>query len=310
MALSPSQRIALIREIASRLSVENWSLIDLTLEEFGLPTSSWNGSQDSYLVAMLKGSGDQALIDLAAHCGFAFEADAKPQGIDPPFWHAGMLRLFLSHLATHRTEAAQLQSAFLRYGISCFVAHNDIEPTAEWLVQIETALSTCDSLLAMLHPGFHASNWTDQEVGFAMGRGVPTLAVQYGQAPYGFIGRFQAFAGTGKTPQMIANEVFRALLKHKQTQRRMAEVAVSLFELSGSFQEAKDRMTFVEEIGAWEPSFSTRIMAAAKSNSQISSAFGVPQRVDALAKKQTPEIFAAEKKKDDPGFDPDDEIPF
>lgn len=311
MALTPSQRIALLKEISSRLSEENWSFIDLTLQEFGLPTrANWSGNFESYILTMLKGVADPTLIELAKHCGVSFEGEVKPQGIDPPFWHKGMLKLFISHLATHRTEAAQLQSALLRYGISCFVAHNDIEPTEEWLTQIETALSTCDALLAMLHPGFHASNWTDQEVGFAMGRGVPTLAVQYGQAPYGFVGRFQAFAGSNKSPETISQEIFKALLKHKQTQRQMAEVAISLFEQSGSFQAAKDRMNYLEELVFWEPTYSIRIMAAAASNGQIASAFGVPERVDAIVKKNTPDLWLAEKKKHDPGFDPDAEIPF
>ena len=178
MALSRSQRIALIKEISTRLSQENWPLIDLTLREFELPTKDeWGGNADAYVMSMVHKAADAVLLELAQHCGFVIEEGIRPPGIDPPFWHGGMLRLFVSHLALHRDEAAQIQSAFLRCGVSCFVAHNDIEPSEEWLAQIETALATCDSLLALLHPKFHESQWTDQEVGFAMGRGVP-FAVQ------------------------------------------------------------------------------------------------------------------------------------
>lgn len=311
MALTRSQRIALIKEISSRLSSENWPLIDLTLREFDLPTEDqWPGNADSYVMAMTNKAGDETLVELAEHCGFQFDGNAKPQGIEPPFWQAGMLKLFVSHLAAHRVEAAAIQSAFLRYGVSCFVAHNDIEPTAEWLAQIETALSTCDSLLAMFHPKFHESQWTDQEVGFAMGRGVPIFAIHYGQAPYGFAGRFQAFVGSGKTPETLAEEVFRTLIKHKQTQRRMAEVAISMFEQSNSFAQAKSRMTYVESLVSWEPSFSTRILQASKSNGQIHSAHGVPERVDALVRQRTPDIFSAELKTRAKESDLDDESPF
>jgi hypothetical protein len=109
-----------------------------------------------------------------------------------------MLRLFVTHLATYRAFAGELQEALLPLGISCFVAHNDIEPTLEWQAQIETALATCDALVALLHAKFHESKWTDQEIGFAMGRGVPACTVRLGETPYGFIGRFQAFNGNGK----------------------------------------------------------------------------------------------------------------
>jgi nucleoside 2-deoxyribosyltransferase len=233
---------------------------------------------------MVERATDETLIDLAQHVGFSFEIVAAPR-IDPPFWRKGMLRLFVSHLATHRAFAAELQTALLDFGISGFVAHNDIEPTQEWQTQIETALATCDALIALLHPDFHVSNWTDQEIGCAMGRGVPTFAVRFGQDPYGFIGRFQAFNGNAKLAVVLAREFFDAYRKNKQTQRRMSEVIVGLFEESNSFAEAKVRVGYLEELGFWDTSFSTRIRSAAKGNSQVSGSWGVPARVEALVQK-------------------------
>src|ERR1043165_320621 len=110
------------------------------------------------------------------------------------------------------------------------------------------ALSTCDSLVALLHDNFHASNWTDQEIGFAMGRGVPTFAVRLGATPYGFIGRFQAFNGVKKAPSQLARELFDCFRNNKQTKKQMAEAVVSLFEASNSFADAKERIGFLEEI--------------------------------------------------------------
>jgi hypothetical protein len=40
--------------------------------------------------------------------------------------------------------------------------------------------------------GFHDSDWTDQEVGYALARGVPIIAVRLERDPYGFLGKFQA----------------------------------------------------------------------------------------------------------------------
>jgi TIR domain len=285
MTLTPSQRVTLLKEIATRLEGESWPLIDVTLSQFSLPTGSeWNGGKDSYVLQMAKDAGDQTLIDLAQHVGFTFD-EMPVSRIEPSFWRKGMLRVFLSHLATNRAYAATLQEACLRFGISCFVAHNDIEPTAEWQAQIETALSTCDSMVALLDPHFHASNWTDQEIGFAMGRGVPVFAVKLGQTPYGFIGRFQAFDGTAKPAAALAEELFEAYRKNKQTQRRMSEVVVRLFEESTSFAEAKSRMGYLERLSLWEPSFSSRLRTAVETNSQISDSWGVPERVEALINK-------------------------
>jgi len=56
MALEPSDRIRLIREIARKLETEEWHIIDLTLKQFSLPWSnSWSGTPATYVVSMLEG---------------------------------------------------------------------------------------------------------------------------------------------------------------------------------------------------------------------------------------------------------------
>lgn len=281
MALTPSQRITLMKSIAQRLGPEEWSLIDLTLKQFGLPwTEQWSGSKEAYVLEMIERATDDVLLDLGSHVGFHLQ-DAAPR-MDPPFWRKGMFRLFVTHLAAHRAFAGELQEALLPFGISAFVAHNDIEPTQEWQTQIETALATCDAVVALLHPGFHESNWTDQEIGFGMGRGVPVFSVRFGGDPYGFIGRFQAFQGEGKTAAQLGRELFEAYRKNKETQAKMAEILVSRFEDSSSFAAAKTNMDYLEELEVWDRSFSARIEAAIKNNSQVEGAWGVPDRVRRL----------------------------
>src|ERR1041384_1587955 len=158
MPLSPSQRIELIKEITGRLATEDWPLIDVTLKQFSLPWSnSWGGdSKDAYVIQMIQDASDELLVELAQHVGFQFH-NPTSRRVEPPFWRKGMLRVFVSHLATRRDVAGKLQEALLKFGVSCFIAHNDIEPTEEWQTQIETALATCDALVALLHKDFHAS---------------------------------------------------------------------------------------------------------------------------------------------------------
>ena len=176
MPLSGSERVKMIKVIASRLGKESWRLIDVTLNQFGVQTpNNWSGDTEDYILNTIANGTDQALIELAQHVGYKFQ-DAAPTGVDPAFWRQNMMRLFASHLAVHRAFAGDLQQELLRYGITSFIAHNDIEPSLEWQTQIEMALTTCEALIALLHEKFHASNWTDQEIGFAMGRRVPATA--------------------------------------------------------------------------------------------------------------------------------------
>lgn len=281
MSLSPSERIKIITEASRRLANEDWPLIDLTLNQFGLPTSeSWSGEKDAYFIQMASKASEEILISLAHHIGF--EVSTPETRIDPPFWQDKYIRVFLSHLSAHHVYAEELQTEMEQYGLTAFVAHNDIEPTTEWQNEIETALSTCDVLLALMHSGFKESSWTDQEVGFAMGRGLPVFSIRFDQDPYGFIGRFQAFNGNGKTAQELAKEIFDVLRQHKQTQRKMSEVIVGLFENSHSFDNAKSNMALLEELESWNSSYSERITKAAESNGQVEGSWGVPERVKRL----------------------------
>lgn len=285
MVLTPSKRVVLMKEISQRLGQEDWLLIDTTLRAFSLPTQNeWNGTQAGYVLRMLEGGQDQALLALAEHVGF--QTSAGPTRVDPPFWRKNMFKLFLSHLSAHREYAGQLQEHLQSFGISCFVAHNDIEPTLEWQNEIQTALATCDALIALLHSGFHTSKWTDQEIGFAMGRGVPSFCVRFGEDPYGFIGRFQAFNGHKKNAGTLAKELFDAYRKNKQTQHLMANSIITMFAESNSFANAKSNMNLVEELESWDANFPARLRSALKHNPQIADAFGVPERLEALLKKR------------------------
>lgn len=288
MALDPSQRVRLIKEIVRRLSSEEWPLIDVTLRQFSLPWSDgWQGNRDSYVAAMVEKAADNVLVSLARHAGF--ELEEEPPRIDPAFWRQGYLRVFVSHLAEHRDVAAALQEHLAALGISGFVAHNDIEPTTEWQTEIEMALATADCLIALLHPGFHASKWTDQEVGYAMGRHLPVFSVRLGEDPYGFIGRFQAFQGGEKSPNLLAREIFDVLVKHKQTRRRLAEALVQRLEVAHSFADAKTSIALLENATYWHLSFAARLRLALDTNSQVKGSWGVPVRVQSLIDSRSDE---------------------
>jgi hypothetical protein len=289
MKLSKSQRVKVIQDISSHLAMEDWTGVDLVLKQFGLPTSdNWSSDKGSYVIKMIGDAKDDDLVELGEHFGMTFpgkDPSAAAEKETPPYWKDGHLKAFISHLTTEREQAAHLQSAMLRYGMSGFVAHNDINPTLEWQIEIETALATCDVLVAMIHPDFVASKWCDQEIGYALGRGVPVFAVRCGADPHGFVSRFQAFNGNGKTPPQIAKELFEASIDHKKLQDKMADVVIDLFVKSGSFATAKERVTYVERLKVWDPSYSARIEKAVKVNDQIGGSWGVPDQVANLVKK-------------------------
>jgi hypothetical protein len=305
MPLTPSQRIKILREVSNQLHDQEWPEIDLILTQFQLPTENrWSGSKAAYVLQMANAATDDVLNGLAEHFELPAAVRGAPAVSHPSFWKEGTLKVFTSHLAIHRKFAGELQEQLAKLGISAFVAHNDIEPTSEWQTEIENALATCDSLVALLHSDFHKSNWTDQEIGFAMGRGIPIFAVRVGQDPYGFIGRFQAFQGAGKAAYALSYELFNAYRKHKQTQAMMPEICITLLENSRNFDQARARTGFLEELESWKPSFTSRLRAAVKNNNQVNGSWGVPDRLEVLIAKWDP----GEKKANSAVID--DDIPF
>ena len=84
-------------------------------------------------------------------------------------------------------------------------------PQKAWQDEIENALFSMDAFVALMTPEFHDSLWTDQEVGVAIGRGVPIIAIKLGTNPYGFIGKFQALSCSWNN---AAKEIVKILVKH------------------------------------------------------------------------------------------------
>ena len=70
-----------------------------------------------------------------------------------------------------------------------------------------------DIMIALVTEGFKDSNWTTQEIGFALGRGIPVISIKNGMDPFGFFGKKQAISGSGKRANEITREIINILRK-------------------------------------------------------------------------------------------------
>jgi TIR domain len=190
-------------------------------------------------------------------------------------WEPSYFRLFLSHKAEYKEGAGELKRELKTLGLSCFVAHDDIQPTREWQIEIERALHSMEALVALMTSGFSNSNWTDQEVGMAMGRGVPVVSVDLGQTPYGFIGKYQAVKGAGKTSEALASELVRLLVANPRTKRKVVDAMLLRFENAWSYDHAKSLFRFLEAIENPPEDFMERIERAFRENDQVSDSYVV-----------------------------------
>ena len=123
--------------------------------------------------------------------------------------------------AITKQRAAKLSERLARYGVHAFVAHEDIEPTKEWQIEIERALRSCDALCAFLTPEFVESKWCDQEVGFVVEARKLVVPLRMGADPHGFIGKYQgATVVDGVTITGVCELVIQILLSSPLTQQK------------------------------------------------------------------------------------------
>lgn len=242
------EKIELIGLIAKELQARmTFSEIDGYFESYKIPTDhqpSYN-SKAVYVKEVLPKVDDSTILEIASELKINHPVVGN-SGItifeQPNFWKPGHFRLFISHLASFKATIGKLKYELEKYGISSFVAHEDIEPTKEWQHEIEKGLFTMDALCAVLMPGFKDSNWTDQEVGIAIGRDVLVIPIRREQDPYGFIGKYQGFQAAGKNLSDVAQGIFEIIANHKKTKSILINNLVDLFLLSNSVEEGLERL--------------------------------------------------------------------
>ncbi len=147
--------------------------------------------------------------------------------------------LFISHCDKDKVLAKNIKNYMVKYGVSSFVAHEDINPSAEWINEIENALFSMDTMLALLTDGFSNSVWTNQEVGFAYGRNIFILSVRLGEDPSGFVGKFQALRPKSNSAENIAKQIVVHLLGHKRTTTKMQKSYFHALANTSTFAESE-----------------------------------------------------------------------
>lgn len=182
-------------------------------------------------------------------------------------WQDDSYRIFLSHKSEVKRETAKLKSRLGCFGASAFVAHDDIHPTKEWQDEIENALATMDAFVALMTDKFHDSDWTDQEVGYALARGVPIIAVSLGRKPYGFLGKFQALSSDW---DKAGNNIIKLLIN----QERMISAYIRVLRECPNFDTGNILSTVLSSIHHLSTQQIDDIVKAYNENGELQGSFG------------------------------------
>ncbi|MEM6858306.1 MAG: toll/interleukin-1 receptor domain-containing protein [Pseudomonadota bacterium] len=142
--------------------------------------------------------------------------------IQPPkVWsETDKFRVFISHISEDKDRAHRLREALSAYNVSSFVAHDNIEPTLDWQVQIERALHSMDAFVSIHTKGYSKSFWCQQETGFAFGNQTKVIALRMGEDPTGFASKHQAISRGTKRAEDVAAEIEKLLRADDRTKAK------------------------------------------------------------------------------------------
>ena len=201
-------------------------------------------------------------------------------------WGLGDIRLFISHKAEDKEVATEIKTYLRgRYGVTSFVAHEDITPTDEWQNSIIVALSSMDILIVLLTERVYLSEWIDQEIGYALGRNAPIIPIRLGTDPHGFIGRYQALNGFqnggSKSISQIADDVFEAMLTNPRLGLRdkASGGLVKAIQSAGSFRRANHLAELLQELDSLTPEQIDELIEAYHTNDQVFHAFEFAEHI-------------------------------
>ena len=219
----------LLERVGSELqSRYTYTDIDAFFAALDISTSnidtSGSNSKRVYAKAVLSRVPEATLLQVANELDIVSAGSSFSSTTPPNNWKDTKdFRLFISHISKDKLIATRLKDALAQYDIAGFVAHEDIHPTLPWQDEIERALQTMDGLIAVHTVGFSASIWTQQEIGYALGRGTKVISFKMGEDPTGFIGKNQALARRNRTAEQIAEEIDKLLAADPRTAERLKE---------------------------------------------------------------------------------------
>ena len=182
-------------------------------------------------------------------------------------WGEGY-RVFLSHESNAKVKAAKFKSDLEFYGITVFLAHEDITPTRLWEEEIMKALATMNAFVPLLTKAFHGSNWTDQEIGFALCRKVPIIPVRLGFDPYGFIGKVHAITSGWENAPL---EIVRILIDKDPA---MIEAYIERVIHCESWNDGNRLAEVLDAITSLTEKQEARLVGAFNDNYEVRNSYG------------------------------------
>ncbi len=191
------------------------------------------------------------------------------------------VRAFISYSTEDKILAGKIKEGLESFGIETFLAHEDIDPAAEWEQVIIDNLESTDIFIPVITKNFPKSKWTDQESGIAFTKSKVIVPVSIdGNHPYGFIGKFQSLKLDTKSKDIDCISIIQAVIKKKsQLETQIIDSVIKIFVSSFSWDAAARNIQPLLKFDNFSKDQIRKICLAVIDNSQINGSFGARSNI-------------------------------
>jgi hypothetical protein len=192
------------------------------------------------------------------------------------------IKVFISYSSKDGRLAGILKHLIERYNLNAFLAHEDIQPTAEWRETIIHELKACDIFIPFITKQFSQSDWTDQETGMAIAWDKLIIPLRIDKNPYGFIGKFQALKVYRGYIKASISEILKVIKEHTKLTEPLKECLISALTNARDFDEVEAVISQLKEFKSFSKKQVNQIIQSAILNNQVRMCSGGKQFLESL----------------------------
>jgi hypothetical protein len=153
-----------------------------------------------------------------------------------------MKKAFLSYQTKDKATAALVSKLLADFGIESFMAHEHIEVSVEWRLEILRQLGLADLFVPILSKDYYESIWCKQESGIAAFRALPVIPLSIdGAIPEGFLGHIQSAKIDANAP--IRTDLLPGLAKFDVS--GLIEGIIKIIAKSGNYRSAESNFELI-----------------------------------------------------------------
>lgn len=157
------------------------------------------------------------------------------------------MMIFMSYSSRDKKLAGQIKTRLEEFGITTFVAHDDIPGGSRWADFIRERIHDCRLFLALITKTYHVQEYTDQELGMAVYAKKPVVCISVDDTqPRGFARLFQYIPHhTDQGLERLGRDILDAILQEGRTEK--IDLTIGCLARSSQFDDSNSLAKHIDE---------------------------------------------------------------